>query len=339
MNKYNKIYMLAPYRYATGGVELCHQLVDRLRNLQLEAYIVYVSETGEICNDTTVTESYKKYNIEIATTIEDKKENILVLPEVFFEFSCKYKAIQIGCWWMSVDNHYLTSTLLEALCFHKSWINRLKILKRYFINGQYHTKCSLSYLKAEEQRITHYYQSIYAQYHLYSNGFSKVLPLSDYINKELFQTENSSIKEDIVLYNPAKGYKFTQTLIKQVPEIKFIPLKGYNRNELNELFRKAKLYIDFGNFPGKDRLPREAVINGCCIITGKLGASFFYEDVPIPESYKFEVKSKYIPQIKEKIKYVLKNYHVCFPDFNFYRQRVSQEEHIFYQEIEQIFIK
>ena len=30
-----------------------------------------------------------------------------------------------------------------------------------------------------------------------------------------------------------------------------------------------KLYIDFGGFPGKDRLPREAVMHDCCIITGK----------------------------------------------------------------------
>ena len=41
MGKYNKIYVLAPFGYATGGVELSHQLVDYLRNKGESAYIVY----------------------------------------------------------------------------------------------------------------------------------------------------------------------------------------------------------------------------------------------------------------------------------------------------------
>lgn len=36
MGKYNKIYMLAPFGVATGGVELAHQLVDYLRNRNQE---------------------------------------------------------------------------------------------------------------------------------------------------------------------------------------------------------------------------------------------------------------------------------------------------------------
>ena len=32
--------------------------------------------------------------------------------------------------------------------------------------------------------------------------------------------------------------------------------------EISDLFRKVKLYVDFGNFPGPERLPKEAVYNG-----------------------------------------------------------------------------
>ena len=52
----------------------------------------------------------------------------------------------------------------------------------------------------------HFYQSHYAQYHLYSKGFSRVLPLSDFINTE-FETSLNVQKEDIILYNPSKGFE------------------------------------------------------------------------------------------------------------------------------------
>jgi len=43
-----------------------------------------------------------------------------------------------------------------------------------------------------------------------------------------------------------------------------------------------KLYVDFGKHPGKDRMPREAAVHGCCIITGRRGAAGNPFDIPIP---------------------------------------------------------
>lgn len=48
MGKYKKIYVLAPFGHSTGGVELAHQLVDYLRNKNLEAYIVYVAKGDKV---------------------------------------------------------------------------------------------------------------------------------------------------------------------------------------------------------------------------------------------------------------------------------------------------
>ena len=84
-------------------------------------------------------------------------------------------------------------------------------------------------------------------------------------------------------------------------------------------------------------MPREAVSNGCCIITGRLGASFFFEDVPLEDEYKFDVKDQNIPRIVKEINHVLENYGVCKHDFDFYRTRVKQEQSVFYQEIDNIF--
>ncbi len=72
------------------------------------------------------------------------------------------------------------------------------------------------------------------------------------------------------------------------------------------LLNKTKVYIDFGNHPGMDRIPREARMQGCVVITGKIEAANYFEDVPIEEQ--FERKTKNIKPISELIKSVFLDY-------------------------------
>lgn len=337
MKKYEKIYVLAPYKYATGGIELAHQLVDYLNTNNQNAYVVYVKKGMEISSDLSVTSEYKKYNIRLAYMIEDSKNNIMILPEIYFDFIFKYSEIQIGCWWMSVDNHYSTSCFGDMLKFSGfTWEKKLKLIYHYCIkrDGCFN-KNSIKAIKKEEKRIFHFYQSCYAQYHLYSLGMSKVLPLSDYINNDLLgngDIENIK-RKDIVLYNPAKGINFTHKIINMMPHIQFVALKGLTHGQLKKYMQEAKVYIDFGHFPGKDRLPREAVYNGCCIITSKLGAAAFYEDIPILEKYKFERKNSNLRLIVKCIDDVISDYENCHRDFDFFRQSILCEKEIFFYEI------
>lgn len=339
MEKYKKIYVLAPFNHSTGGVELAHQLVDYLRNKNAEAYIVYVNKDAkQVSDDQTITPNYTKYNLKSTGTIEDSPENILVLPEIYFEFVLHYKNIRLACWWMSVDFRYTKTTFREMFHFRRNVKDKINLLKGYakglyreFINDN-------DLLRRESARIIHLYQSHYAQHHLYSNGFSRLLPLSDYINLELVGDNISIPKEDVVLYNPSKGYEFTKKIIANMPDVKFVPLKGLDREQLRKLLETSKLYIDFGHFPGKDRLPREAVSNGCCIITGKLGASYYYEDVPIEDRYKFDVCEENILIIAAEIRRILADYTFCKSDFDYYRYRVAKERETFYSEIEELFL-
>lgn len=337
MGKYNKIYVLAPFGAATGGIELAHQLVDYLRNKKQECFIVYIDKTFEISKDQTLTAQYRNYNVQSSNIIEDKNHNMLVLPEIYFDFIYKYTNINIACWWMSVDNHYSNACFRDIFGFQSSLIKKLRIIKHLLKGDLRKSRNSIKDLKANSHRIIHFYQSHYAQYHLYSLGFNNVLPLSDFINTE-FEINCNTPKEDIILYNPSKGYKFTKKIIKKMPHRQFVPLKGLSRTQLKELMTKAKLYIDFGHFPGKDRLPRETAMSGCCIITGKLGASFYYEDLPINETYKFETKKSNIGRICDRIDYVLDHYDSCIKDFEYYKKRIIKEKGMFYDEIDDFFI-
>ena len=52
-----------------------------------------------------------------------------------------------------------------------------------------------------------------------------------------------------------------------------IELKGFNNKQIINIFKKTKIYLDFGYHPGKDRMPREAVLFNNCIITNKRGSA------------------------------------------------------------------
>ena len=336
MGRYRKVYVLAPAGATTGGVELAHQLVDALTGLNQEAYVAYVDQ-GRIVPGVKVPAMYQKYRVRVSDAVEDSPENLLVLPEIYFDFLYLFPAIRIACWWMSVDNHYYSACLRDMLRFPWGMKERKDILYRYLVQG-IRFRNSVADLHRQSDRIVHFYQSAYALDHLTSRGFRNVVPLSDYIHPDLFVTSRIP-KEDIILFNPKKGKKYVEMVRERLPDCTFIPLQGFSREQLNDVFDRAKLYVDFGPFPGKDLIPREAVLHGCCLITGRFGASAFFEDVPIPDDYKFSMKGQ-IPWdgIVRLVRRIFTEYEMCSRDFDLMRERIGQEKEVFIREAKEFFL-
>ena len=65
-----KIYVLCESKYATGGTEAIHQLVDKLRNLGHSAFVFYKPEVKD-----PKPESYKKYNTKHVFKVDDVEDN------------------------------------------------------------------------------------------------------------------------------------------------------------------------------------------------------------------------------------------------------------------------
>ena len=235
---------------------------------------------------------------------------------------------------MSVDNYY---TALQANCF-TTYLFHLRfgvkkaakaVVKKIIHYNKYKTY-SLSKLRNNKNVVCNAYQSQYAKNFLQQKKLQNILSLSDYINEDY--KYNSSVtqnKKNIILYNPKKGWNFTKKLISKAPELDWIPIQNMTRDQVKDIMLKSKLYIDFGNFPGKDRMSREAAMCGCCILTGKLGASAFYEDVMIDENYKFNQSRKNIPVIVNKIRTVLNNYENEINNFSNYRDFIQKEKELF----------
>ncbi len=320
----SKIYVMCPPQTATGGPELLHQLVYKLSLQGFDISMYYYPAM-----ENPVHENYLKYNCRFVTSIEDNPSNVLIIPEALLFRAGEFKHIRKCIWWLSIDN------LFKAPLAPRE----LKIFKKLGWETLY--RYCLIMGKVKGKFTYHLAQSYYAVDYLKKRGIHAGY-LSDYLNAA-YLDESRKIatfdKVPKVLYNPKKGYEFTQKIMAALPEVEWIPLIGLKPVEVAALLREAMLYIDFGEHPGKDRFPREAAIYRCCVITGKKGSSAYYEDVSIPDEYKIADKEANIPEIARMIRACLSEYNTRVSDFDVYRDKIYQEEHRFEKDLNTIFLK
>lgn len=332
-----KIYVHCPAGVVTGGAELLHQLVSFLRDNNRNALIVYFGSQPHVIPD-----DYKKYNILTADVVENNNHNVEIFFEGIFDFVARFPETQKFLWWISVENFYLFAYRYLSLPDLFRWdikmgLKRTKERVNMLLHGHHPYRGILKVKDLVNMGIPCGFQAEFIQDHLHKLGFSEIVPLKDYINTEHCIDFTTKGREEIVIYNPKKGFEFTKRLIDATPEIHWLPLQDMSRNELISTIRRAKLYVDFGSHPGKDRLPRECAMNGCCIITGKRGTASYFEDVSIPEKYKFDEKTAKIEDITSTIKWTLDNYEKAIEDFAYYRNIIKQEKAEFEQQIRNLF--
>jgi hypothetical protein len=368
--KDTKIFVACPANLATGGIEDLHQLAYHLRkDLGIDAYMYYY-DFNDRAFDSPVHPGYKVYGNPYVTKlneVEDDKRNIIIVPEIQEGISLlqHFKNIRKGVWFLSVDNYYLSRfitrrfglfvilinkisgflikrPLLDANITSKKFLGKLvnKFKSRVLIDNKFKLMNKYDYKKDPILKLLDFYmfQSHYAFEH-----FEELNPkyyLSDYINEDFLKIQTDlSKKENMVVYNPKKGFAFTEKIIKRAKDIQFVPLINMTRDEVIKTLQKAKVYIDFGNHPGRDKIPRETVILGCCVIINKRGSAAFYEDVPIPDEYKFEDRDENIPKIVDKIRDCFDNYEERYKDFEHYREFIRNEPQRFIEDLKKIFVK
>ncbi len=315
-------YIVAPANSATGGPELLHQLAYKLKRYGKTVYMFYIPENYP----RPIHHNYKQYYLDFVREIEDNEQNVIIIPETKTELLLKYKKAKKIIWWLSVDNYFLCLPGLKGL------INRL-ILKR--LNSQKYLFFNKNLFEIAD---FHFVQSEYANACLNKNGINNLGFLSDYLHESFINVKTElDFKQNIVVYNPKKGADFTKKLIKNSPNIKFIAIENMTREEVVKLLQKSKVYIDFGYHPGKDRIPREAAILGCCIITNKRGSAIFSKDIPIYEEFKFDDNN--FSSIREKIEDCFSNYFLNLEKFEYYRQEIKLQELVFDKQLEALFIE
>jgi len=338
INNATKIFVYCPANVVTGGAELLHQLVDLLNRNKLNAYIVYYGD-----DISEVPSAYNMYDIKVTEEIIDNLENIVVFYEAVFNKIKLVRYSQVCLWWLSVDNFFLCASkfiiLNDLLKYNIVFGIKMTLYRIYELvikrNNLFKDNISLKWLKKLD--VVNAYQSEYAQNFLINEGFKQTIPLSDYVNTDFYKGFSIFDRQDIILYNPKKGLSFTKKIISRTKQFNWVAVQNMSRKELVEVFNKSKLYVDFGYHPGKDRLPREVALNGCCVITGMKGSARFFEDVPIENCYKFKQNVNTLNSIIETIQNVVTNYDSHVTNFNYYRNQILNEKRLFEDQVKTLF--
>lgn len=312
-----KILVCCPGGRATGGPELLHQLVYELRRQGKRAYICYYPFDRVF----DVVEAYRHYEVPQAP-LSDTRGNIVVFPEIATHYAKRIASAEVAIWWLSVDNYFgliRESRLLDAMRYLYGLVRGRQGIGRM-------------------RRYRHFAQSHYAKLFLERRGLRAEM-LTDYLGRQhLAAPSDGSRRDDIIVYNPKKGAKRTARLIAENPDLDFVPIQGMSAAEVRNLLERAKIYIDFGHHPGKDRVPREAAMAGCCVITGRRGSARYDEDLSIPGKYKLSDESDgYLMSFRPIVENIMANFESASKEFEAYRNCIREEHELFCQQVGTVF--
>lgn len=296
---------VCPAKLATGGTEGIHNLVQALKMNGADAKILY---TGK--SDDPQPKQYKEYGCEYITEFPKDFDGCVIFPEVFANciLDTQYEKCRVAVNWQGVDVYY--------------WNNPERLHNLFLYR----------------EDAIHIANSEYAVDHLYKLGIDAV-KISDCLNDAYFQDFDGEFERcNTVLYNPTpiKLTDFQKIVMARCSTeygIKFRPLIGYSQDELISIFRHSKLYIDFGVFSGRERLPREAVMCGCCILTSDKGTAGYYEDNAIPDQYKMNSIDGAIKSIRT----ILSNYDQFKADFDYYRNALRRDKANYLDEVRHLY--
>ena len=299
-----KFFIVCPENLKTGGTELAHQLCLEITKSGYYAamYYINISNGSEEPVDADTPEKFKRYTTNHVKSAGEVnlEEDVIIVPEALTDWAFSFRPGKVCIWWMSVDNFR-----------HRDNDRYIRLLD--FVS------------------VFHLVQSEYAAEFLRSKNINedKLIWLSDYISDRYLGIKSvSENRKNKIVYNPQKGFDRLEPLINMCDFAEWKALKGMTEDEMIDNMTDAKIYIDFGNHPGKDRIPREAAICGCCVITNKRGSAAYYGDVPLDDEFKFDEPVDYKALI-EKIRDIFDNFDEYYKKFDSYRDWIRQEKEYF----------
>lgn len=336
--KVEKIFLVCPPYVQTGGPEAMHQLCNKINaKSDVPAYMLYLEDRrGRAVHAKNVVplDAYSIYpNIKVCNDWNDEiarfdvaananpngeySSSLVIWPECWTNLIDSLEGRhQNSIWWLSVDNNngkFSEWERTDILHLHQSEYARCHIVNNL-------KKASVSETTNEDEGAR-------------TRSNLRVLPMTEYIPERCHSSELKGLKRDLdILYNPFKGIHYTDEIRKRSDtKFPFTPIGGggekrISPKEVTKLLHRAKVYIDFGPHPGMDRLPREAAIANCIVITNRDGAAFHQKDVPIPDVYK--ISDFCVESIHQLLRKSIGNYEEKKQDFDSYRNWITSQESI-----------
>jgi hypothetical protein len=314
------IFILALHGIVTGGPEATHQLSDALIEQGFDARLVYFkwddlkNGVREFPAYAPFAPEYDRYKANLAHSIPDQEGDVVVIPETAAPLVQAWRKAKVLVWWLSVDNSF------GAL-----------------------SQVNLNHLR--KPNVFHACQSRYAERFIEALQFNSLGMLSDYTVDltEYAQPMPMEERPKLVAFNarPDKVIADLPAIAQEIerldPGIKIAAIGGgVPRAEIAKLFAQARVYVDLGTFPGKDRLPREAASMGCDVVTGLcFGACeevYGWRDDPSPRPWRDD------PALRSTAELVVERLQIAEPNLDYIGfGHIAKERTTFFAETRKVF--
>jgi hypothetical protein len=273
-----KYVIICPFAVRTGGPEACFQLADSLNRQGFTAEMWMLSESDisdfiDAKNKQIILTNnslkfpkrenlileYKHYECKYFESYEPGEDVLFIIPELFIWMLPLFIGSKIMVWWLSVDNSFKALANIN--------LNMLRMpLVKHAVQSEYAKNFTMS-LGLESVNLTDY----------------TVVPQNTNAKIEDRNTKISINAGPKVILNLERLFEL---ILTKKPDVQLLPINGMSREQVYDAFNTSRLFIDLGCFPGKDRMPREALLLGANIIVGSSGSGSFEEDFPISKMYR-----------------------------------------------------
>jgi hypothetical protein len=350
-----KIAIFCPIGYVTGGPEALHQLCDEFRNLGQNARLIPTMIFGKPAKE------YEVYDAPISSLEFAQTADIIITPENHLNFDESLASFSKRCiyiWWLSVDNspvpianNYETRrnpislkkfvSIYDLLTLKK--ISTVALLKKkYNIFGLNSKADNKTIINFEFSEVSHISQSYYGKDFLKNELGIEAAVVSDYIRRERFRVplKATEQKKKVVAYNYAKSHLLLSKIIKRMStNIEFVPLQNMTSIQIRNQLVNSDLYLDMGHFPGRDRLPREAISMGCPVLLARRGAARYYDDFKLEDEFLFDIVNQNARDLESALIRLLDQGNNLVKKQKIFATSVDEDKKTFQKEVQEFLIK
>lgn len=317
----------------TGGPEALHQLGHQINAHGGSAHMVYYAPVSRIEIDggvlrchadaSPMPRHFAQYHPRVLTETRPGPDTLIVFPEPLSTLATEANvAYRRALWWLSLDNALPRNLQLFDADYRQ----------RFFADAE----------------LLHLYQSDYAATFLKINQAARHYPLSDYtdpefIHRALIRSDATPIQErtNRICFFPNKGEALATRFFDRWREVahpaEIVPIRDMTKAEVRRTLSDARIYMDFGGHPGKDRVPREAAIAGAIVLLHAAGAANHFSDHPLDRQYLFTEADIDSGQLQQTVGSILDEPGPHFARQRPYRDAILLERERFDLEVRALF--
>ena len=334
------IIICCPGNALTGGINSLHNLCKALTENNYNAYMYYVNANETILNDYQIT----SYQVNRIHQINDSADTLVVVPETMVPLVLQLQNAKKVVYWLGLNYFFKKPTW--RFPFNLKLIRKLISCRSCdgYSSGYFETAkrrlndFSKSHLNMWNGDIIHLSNSHFVANYCRKKGSPYTYVLHNPIRQEFYAHQpNFKNREKIILFGPRTPKYIIRRMRKHLPEFSIIRVRKIPFEQVTELMSKAVIFAEFGNYSGRDRMPREAAMLGCNIFMNTRGTAAFEEDYNIPREYTIPDSPGNIKHILQQLTNCALNYQEHIVNFEEFRNQLSEEKKNFTNNTKEIF--